>query len=773
MMADNENNTSSSAFSKNLFGKLLIKGKLISIIMFVSSTAMVLAMTAFIIYERISFSRHMIRDLSTHAYIISDNCTGALSFNDPHDAEEVLKSLQVKKPIAFACIFRKDGTIFATYQRSGFTRDKLPELEKEGVNLGNDWLTMYKQIIINDKPAGTVFLQSDLRDLDAFVRQSVIALVVMIVLTSLIALILSSRLQKIISRPIFHLAEVAGTVSKKENYGVRATKQSDDEIGMLTDTFNDMLGQVEKRDLALRNSEERFRSLVETTSDWIWEVDSKGIYTYASPKITELLGYSPEEILGKTPLELMPEKEGERVSKIYSNLVQARTPIIALEKINIHKDGHWIVLETNGVPVFDEKRNFLGYRGIDRDVTERKKDDEEKRHLRNMLTNIINSMPSVLVGVDAEGRVTQWNKEAENATGTGADKALGRALDNVFPLLSNEMEKIWKAIRQRETQKDSKIAYQVNGETRFSDVTVYPLISNGIEGAVIRVDDVTERVRIEEMMIQSEKMLSVGGLAAGMAHEINNPLAGILQNLQVMKNRMSDENVKNIQAAQECGISIEDIKNYMEKRGMFTMVEYVMESGKRAAKIVNNMLSFSRKSESYSAPENLEDLLDKTIELAENDYNLKKMYDFRQIEIIREYDPDMPQVKCESSKIQQVILNILKNGAEAIMECKDRTSGPRQRLTEGEEGISAPRFILRVMQDGNMARIEIEDNGPGMDEETRKRAFEPFFTTKGVGVGTGLGLSVSYFIITENHDGKISVESTPGKGTKFILHLPL
>ncbi len=773
MITDNENSTSGGAFSKNIFGRLLIKGKLIAIIMFVSSTAMLLAMTAFIIYERISFSRHMISDLSTHAYMIADNCTGALSFNDPHDAEEVLKSLQGKKPIAYACIFENDGAIFATYQRSGFTIDKPPVLEKEGFNLGDGWLTMYKQITINDKPAGTVFLQSDLRDLNAFVRKSVIALVVMIVLTSLFAFILSSRLQKIISRPIFHLADIAGAVSKKENYGVRATKQSDDEIGMLTDTFNDMLGQVEKRDLALRNSEERFRSLVETTSDWIWEIDSKGIYTYASPKVIDLLGYSPEEIIGKTPEDIMPEKERERIRKIHSKLLETRSPIIALENINIHKDGHRIVLETNGVPVFDEKGDFLGYRGIDRDITARKKDEEEKRHLQNMLTNIINSMPSILVGVDAEGRITQWNKEAENATGTEADQALGKSLDKVFPLLSKEMGKIRQTIQQRETQKDSKISYQVNGETRFSDITVYPLISNGLEGAVIRVDDVTERVRIEEMMIQSEKMLSVGGLAAGMAHEINNPLAGILQNLQVMRNRMSDENKKNIQAAQECGTSIENIKSYMEKRGIFTMVGYVMESGKRASKIVNNMLSFSRKSESLSAPENLGDLLDKTIELAETDYDLKKMYDFRQVEIIRQYDQGMPQVKCESSKIQQVILNILKNGAEAMVESKDPTSDHKQRMTEGEDEISIPRFTMRVMQDGKMARIEIEDNGPGMDKETSKRVFEPFFTTKGVGIGTGLGLSVSYFIITENHDGKMSVESTPGKGTKFIIHLPL
>ncbi|MCP4695216.1 MAG: histidine kinase, partial [Desulfobacterales bacterium] len=184
-------------------------------------------------------------------------------------------------------------------------------------------------------------------------------------------------------------------------------------------------------------------------------------------------------------------------------------------------------------------------------------------------------------------------------------------------------------------------------------------------------------------------------------------------------------------------------------------------SGKRAAKIVDNMLSFSRKSESAFAPHNLGLLLDQTLELAENDYDLKKKFDFRQIEIIREYALDMPETPCEASKIQQVFLNILKNGAQAMAE---------DVLDAEYRG--SPRFILRVFMDGDMSRVEIEDNGPGMDDATRKRVFEPFYTTKGIGVGTGLGLSVSYFIITENHNGSMAVESAPGKGARFIIRLP-
>ena len=137
----------------------------------------------------------------------------------------------------------------------------------------------------------------------------------------------------------------------------------------------------------------------------------------------------------------------------------------------------------------------------------------------------------------------------------------------------------------------------VDGEMRYEDVTVYPLMSNGVEGAVIRVDDVTERVRIEEMMVQSEKMLSVGGLAAGMAHEINNPLGVILQASQNVLRRVSPDLPVNARVAGECGITLSSVQQYLERREILTFLEDIRQSGQRAAEIVANMLSFSRKAE--------------------------------------------------------------------------------------------------------------------------------------------------------------------------------
>jgi PAS domain S-box-containing protein len=377
-------------------------------------------------------------------------------------------------------------------------------------------------------------------------------------------------------------------------------------------------------------------------------------------------------------------------------------------------------------------------------------------------------MPSVLIGVDILGRVTQWNGEACRVTGVPAEQAMGQLLAETFPWLGEELERVKEAMQTGEVSKDPRRIRTVDGETRYEDVTVYPLIANGVGGAVIRVDDVTERVRIEEIMVQSEKMLSVGGLAAGMAHEINNPLAGIMQAANVMKNRLTSKGIRaNLRAAEAAGTSMEAIKAYMAQRDIYKMLDTIRESGKRAAEIVANMLNFSRKSDSSLSTVNLAELLDQTVEMAGSDYNLKKKYDFRQIKIQREYQEDLPLAKCEGVKIQQVFLNILRNGAEAMAEKLKRESQ--------ESSAETPCFILRLAHEPetNQIHIEIEDNGPGMNEATRRRVFEPFFTTKPPDRGTGLGLSVSYFIITENHDGEMTVQSTPDQGTKFVINLPV
>jgi len=380
---------------------------------------------------------------------------------------------------------------------------------------------------------------------------------------------------------------------------------------------------------------------------------------------------------------------------------------------------------------------------------------------QGLVSNIIDSMPSVLIGVDSKGMVTQWNLRAEQITGVCPEKAWSQPLDKVFPNLAHEMDRIRASIRDRRVLRNSKVRREDREKTRYEDVTIYPLVVSGVEGAVIRVDDITDQVQMEEMMIQSEKMMSVGGLAAGMAHEINNPLAGMMQTAQVMAQRLSaDLDIRaSREAAKEAGTSIEAISRFMEARGIQRMSRTIIESGQRVSQIVNNMLSFARKDGTKTSFHDLNDILDKTIELAATDYDFKKTYDFKQIQITKEYNYDLSAVPCQASKIQQVVLNVLTNGAQAMQGAKIRN----------------PQFTIRTHVDSarDMACMEIEDNGPGMDEKTRKHIFNPFFTTKPVGVGTGLGLSVSYFIITENHKGEMTMESSPGAGAKFVIRIPL
>ena len=377
---------------------------------------------------------------------------------------------------------------------------------------------------------------------------------------------------------------------------------------------------------------------------------------------------------------------------------------------------------------------------------------------QSLVSNIIDSMPSVLVGVDAQGRVTHWNRQAVKKTGLSVDQSQSRPLDDVFPILKGRMDRVRISIRDRQVLHDSKVSRPSDDGVRYEDVTIFPLVADGVGGAVIRVDDVTERVRLEEMMIQSEKMLSVGGLAAGMAHEVNNPLAGIVQSVSVLENRLLGDLPANHKAAEAAGITLAAIRHYLEQRKLPGMIENIRASGSRAASIVKNMLSFSRKSDRLVSDYDVGELLDQTLELVRTDYDMKKHYDVKQIRIERAYDPLVPSVPCEGSKLQQVFMNILKNGAEAMAEMTDD-----ERL---------PLFALRVQDDGAWVRVEIEDNGPGMDEATRRRIFEPFFTTKPVGQGTGLGLSVSYFIITEDHGGEMHVRAAEGGGTCFVIRLP-
>ncbi len=380
---------------------------------------------------------------------------------------------------------------------------------------------------------------------------------------------------------------------------------------------------------------------------------------------------------------------------------------------------------------------------------------------------ILSSIGDAVVAFDLAGHPILLNGAAERLCALTHEEALQcdqRTLFTLRSLAGDVLHPVDMVLRTGEPidSKDAMELVRSDGSALMIAHSASPLRTDTkeIAGVVLVLRDVSEEFRLREMMIQNEKMLSVGGLAAGMAHEINNPLAGIMQTAEVLETRLLGTVSGNRQAAERCGITLDALRLYIEDRKIDEMLRIIHDSGKRVSQIVDNMLGFARKSDARSSTHQVTDLIDQALELARTDYDLKKQYDFKSIKIEKDYEADLPPVFCDAGKLQQVFLNIFSNGAHAMQNAEIK---------------KPPCFSIRVWFDPEKSDIclEIADNGPGMSESVRKRVFEPFFTTKPVGVGTGLGLSVSYFIITRDHRGSMDVRSAPGEGATFIITLPV
>ncbi len=522
-------------------------------------------------------------------------------------------------------------------------------------------------------------------------------------------------------------------------------------------TGTDITEQV-KAEAALQQSELRLRRIIDLVPHMIFARDRNGRFLLANRAAAAAYGLTVEELVDRSHGVVHEiDEEAERMLADDREVIESgASKLIAEESFTDHT-GRARIMQTIKIPFSEPGLNETAVLGVSIDITEQKQAKEEVARMRLYLKNIIDSMPSVLIGVDPWGYITVLNQPAEQACGASWEIAQGRFFGEMFPQLESQFEQVREAIRLGSPIKTPRMTLEDQGELHYADVMVYPLIADSASGAVIRVDDVTARVRIESMMVQTEKMLSVGGLAAGMAHEINNPLGAILQGSQNILRRITPDMPQNRAVAEAIGIDLDRLNRYLEQRRVLHFLEGIREAGARAAKIVADMLSFSRRSESRFAPVDLEDLLETVLRLAASDYDLKKKYDFKRIAIQRDYDPTLRLVYCDKTEIEQVILNLLKNAAQAM----------------AEDSAPFPTITLRTLREPHYVLIEVIDNGPGMDEKTLKRIFEPFFTTKEVGSGTGLGLSVSYFIVTEQHRGKLAVASKPGQGACFSIRLPI
>lgn len=378
---------------------------------------------------------------------------------------------------------------------------------------------------------------------------------------------------------------------------------------------------------------------------------------------------------------------------------------------------------------------------------------------------LVENANSIILRMDTSGRITFFNEFAQLFFGYNEDELLGQsAIGTIFDENDENRQELLKTVLDMSKMPELYALIETENKRKNGE-KVYISWSNktclAADGSLEEIlcigQDITDRKKMQQVMMQTEKMMTVGGLAAGMAHELNNPIGTIAQHTQNIIRRISTGLSANTAVATETGVTLSNLRAYLERRGIVSMLEAISNSCERAATIIANMLTFSRTSTVQAEFTSLVVLVEKSVELALCDYDLKKHYDLKNVTIVREYTPDLPLVQVVPVEIEQVLLNLLKNAAQALAV---------------HLPIGGPIITIRLKFDDDSVFIELEDNGPGIDKEQITRVFEPFYTTKEVGVGTGLGLSVSYAIIVNRHRGSITVDSPPGKGACFSIRLP-
>jgi len=264
----------------------------------------------------------------------------------------------------------------------------------------------------------------------------------------------------------------------------------------------------------LRSSEQRFRSLVEMTSDWLWEVDAQATYTYSSPKVKDLLGYEPEEVIGKTPFDFMPRAEAERLAALFWESAQSHKLLVRLENTNLHKDGRIVILESSGVPLLDEDGRLIGYRGIDRDITEPKQIEDALRESRERFKTITASAKDAIIMMDNDGNVSYWNKAAQSIFGHTRQEAMGRYIHTLLaPTRYHEQH--FKAFPTfQETGRGAAVgktveltAIRKNGEEFPIELSLSAVRVRDEWHAIAIVRDITDRKQAEEKILQQHRFL--------------------------------------------------------------------------------------------------------------------------------------------------------------------------------------------------------------------------------------------------------------------------
>ena len=526
----------------------------------------------------------------------------------------------------------------------------------------------------------------------------------------------------------------------------RLNIKTNDEIEKLADEFNKMAEELKKtytkleeRNEELETSEERYKDLVENSPEMIHSVNADRYFMNVNKTELDILGYSIEEMRNKRLEDIVPERNKERVKKHVERVIKDGRSRVEIQFIT--KDGGEIDVEISATALYHPiTKQFVKTRAFVRDITDRKrlerhlkeyheileqKVDErtiELKETKDYLENLLEAANDVIYTLNPEGIITYVNKKVED-WGYKKGELIGKPF---LTILSRRHQ--GERFRSVLTE-GIRHTYEVEvidkfGEIKYAVLSISPL--RGGEGKLTGVlgiaNDITERKRLEQQVVQAEKMSAVGQLAAGIAHEVNNPIGGILNCLyNLRRHKISKEREEEYLKSMEDGIH-------------------------RVQRTVDQLLDFSQQHEPELTVVDINNLVEEVLFLI--NYAIANYG----ITLEKELDLGLPKLMIDHHKMGQVVMNIMLNSIQAI---KDKG-----------------KISVKTFHEDGWCCIDITDNGTGIPPHILPKIFDPFFTTKDVGKGTGLGLAVSLGIV-EKHAGRIDVKTQEGKGTTFIIRLPM
>jgi two-component system NtrC family sensor kinase len=489
-----------------------------------------------------------------------------------------------------------------------------------------------------------------------------------------------------------------------------------------------LLSRQKQVEEALLDSEEKYRQVVSNVGEAIAVVQNE-LVKFANPRATELFGYSGDKLYARRLVELVYPDDREIVNKLHLATLKDEelSPACRVYRI-IGKGGDikWIEATVTKI-MWEREPAVLAFLA---DITDHKRMEDVLKQSEERYRTILDDVEKGYCEADLAGNITFVNDSVCNILGYTSEEIIGTNYRGYAG--KNNATKIYKDtnsvyIAGKPARWFSWELLTKSGEARVVEVSITPKFNTHGEVIGFRgiFNDVTEREANEQRVLMTSKLASIGELASGVAHELNNPLTSVMGYAQLLVDS------KNVPPEVESDLN------------------RIYQESQRATKIVQNLLSFARPRKPEKIYFDANELVQRTLDL--RSYELKTT----NIRVNVELEPDLPEIKADYHQIQQVILNILINAEQALTEIRRRG-----------------KITIATNVVGDHIRISIGDNGPGISKENISRIFDPFFTTKEVGKGTGLGLSVCHGIVTA-HGGNICVASEKGKGASFVVDLPI